>query len=84
MEVLKKTVIVAVTTISRYGRAAGESVSISYDALSMAALADSTPINSIEIDTWPFAVSGSRPAYFVGKYGAGFADTWDVTPAGGT
>ena len=80
MKMIKKLVIVAVTTIPMYGCVAGQSVAISYDPESLAvAPADSTPIMVTVIDKRPFVVSGSKPPYFIGKYRAGFGNPWDVT-----
>ena len=80
MTTLKKLAILLFVSIPMVGCVAGQSVTIDYSAEAMAvAPADAGAVRVTVADKRPFVLSGDKPAYFVGKYRAGFGNPWDVT-----
>ena len=80
---VKKLAILLLASIPMYGCVAGQSVAIDYSAERMTiAPGDSGAVRVTVADKRPFVLSGDKPAYFVGKYRAGFGNPWDVTTEG--
>ena len=77
---VKKLAMLLLISIPMYGCVAGQSVAIDYSAEPMTiAPGDAGAVRVTVADKRPFVLSGDKPAYYVGKYRAGFGNPWDVT-----
>jgi uncharacterized lipoprotein YajG len=78
MRILARTALISCVA-ALTGCVAGQSLPTTYEATPTAVPVAGATVAVQVHDERPYVKSGDKPAYYVGKYRAGFGNPWDVT-----